>query len=42
MHEAPLAQPKEEVVNHLPPVVLPQDEEMTEAPSLPVEEYTLP
>ena len=42
MHEAPLAQPKEEVVEHLLPVALPQDKEMAEAPPLPVEEYMLP
>ena len=42
MHKALLAQPKEEVVEHLPPVVPPQDEEMAEAPPLPVEEYMLP
>jgi hypothetical protein len=44
MHEALLAQPEqeEEVVEHLPPVAPPQDEEMTEAPPLPVEECTLP
>ena len=44
MHEALLAQPEpeEEVIEHLLPVVLPQDKEMAEAPSLPVEECILP
>ena len=42
MHEAPLAQPEEEVIKHLPPVAPPQDEEMAEASPLPVEECMPP